>query len=58
MQVFGGESAVRVFWFPDKTVADDVLPFRNGPLRLRMRIEYSQYKRFGSETKVTFEEKD
>lgn len=43
-------------WFPTVTHADDVLPFRNGPLRLRMRIEYKNYKRFGAESKITFEE--
>ncbi|MBL8209529.1 MAG: hypothetical protein JNK87_02400 [Bryobacterales bacterium] len=43
-------------WFPDRTVADDVLEFRNGPLRIKMNIEYSQYKRFGAESKITFGE--
>jgi hypothetical protein len=43
-------------WFPSVTHADDVLPFRNGPLRLRMRIEYKNYKRFGAESKITYEE--
>ncbi len=43
-------------WFPDRTVADDVLEFRNGPLRIRMNIEYREYKRFGAESKITFGE--
>jgi hypothetical protein len=42
-------------WFPALTHADDTLPFRNGPLRLRMRIEYRDYKRFGAESTITFE---
>ncbi|MCP5117549.1 MAG: hypothetical protein GY953_42545 [bacterium] len=43
------------FWFPMFTYADDVLPFRTGPLRMRMRIEYSNYKRFAAESSITFE---
>jgi hypothetical protein len=43
-------------WFPSVTHADDDLPFKTGPLRLRMRIEYKNYKRFGVESKITFEE--
>lgn len=43
------------FWFPMLTVADDTLPFRNGPLRMRMRIEYLDYRRFGADTVIHFE---
>lgn len=43
-------------WFPSKTFGDDVLPFRNGPVRLRTSIDYSNYQRFGTESKVTFGE--
>lgn len=43
------------YWFPVVTHADDVLPFRTGPLRLRMRIEYANYKRFGSDSSIRFE---
>lgn len=42
-------------WFPALTLSDDTLPFRTGPLRLRMRIEYSDYKRFGAESTIRFE---
>jgi hypothetical protein len=42
-------------WFPIYTHADDTLPFRTGPLRLRMKIKYSGYKRFGAESTITFE---
>ena len=45
------------FWFPVLTFADDTLPFRTGPLRLKMTIRYKDYKRFGAESKITFEEK-
>jgi hypothetical protein len=43
------------FWFPALTVSDDVLPFRNGPLRQRMRIEYTAYQRFGADTTIQFD---
>jgi hypothetical protein len=42
-------------WFPALTYADDVLPFRTGPLRVKMTIRYSNYKRFGAESTVTFD---
>ncbi len=45
------------FWFPTLTFADDTLPFRAGPLRVKMTIRYKDYKRFGAESKITFEEK-
>jgi hypothetical protein len=41
--------------FPVHTHADDVLPFSSGPLRMRMTIRYSNYKRFGADSNVTFE---
>jgi hypothetical protein len=44
------------FWFPVLTVADDTLPFRNGPLRLRMRVEYANYQKFGSDTVIRFDQ--
>jgi hypothetical protein len=34
-------------WFPTYTYADDTLQFRTGPQRERLRISYSEYKRFG-----------
>jgi hypothetical protein len=37
-------------WFPVYTVADDTLQFRTGPQRIRLRIAYSNYKRFGAES--------
>jgi hypothetical protein len=42
-------------WFPVFTFADDVLPFRGGPQRERLRIRYTDYKRFGAESSVTFQ---
>jgi hypothetical protein len=43
------------FWFPSLTWADDVLPFRQGPLRMKLSIRYAGYKRFGADSSITFE---
>ena len=43
------------FWFPVTTYADDTLDFRTGPQRIRLVIQYSDYKKFGAESKVTFD---
>lgn len=40
-------------WFPIYTYADDTLQFRTGPQRERLRIAYSEYKRFGAESTFT-----
>ena len=40
-------------WFPIYTYADDTLQFRTGPQRERLRIAYSDYKRFGAESTFT-----
>jgi len=40
-------------WFPVYTLADDTLYFRNGPQRERLRIAYSNYRRFGAESTFT-----
>jgi hypothetical protein len=37
-------------WFPMSTYADDNLPFRSGPQRIRLRIAYTNYRRFGAES--------
>jgi hypothetical protein len=44
-------------WFPLYTYADDTLQFRTGPQRIRLRIRYEDYKRFGAESTITFEKK-
>jgi hypothetical protein len=41
------------YWFPAQTLADDTLWFRTGPQRVRLTIRYSNYKRFGAESKIT-----
>ena len=40
-------------WFPIYTYADDTLQFRTGPQRIRLRIAYTNYKRFGVESTFT-----
>jgi len=40
-------------WFPVLTYADDVLEFKSGPQRERLKIEYSNYKRFSAESVFT-----
>ena len=37
-------------WFPIYTYADDTLQFRTGPQRIRLRLGYSNYKKFGAES--------
>ncbi|MDQ1470017.1 MAG: hypothetical protein QOJ99_1497 [Bryobacterales bacterium] len=46
---------VNGFWFPSVTSADDTLHFRSGPIREKLTIRYNDYKKFGSESVVTFE---
>lgn len=41
-------------WFPIRTEGDDILPFPTGNQRVRVLIEYSDYKRFSAESTVTF----
>jgi len=40
-------------WFPVYTYADDTLQFRTGPQRIRLRIAYSNYQRFGAVSTFT-----
>ncbi len=43
------------YWFPIETYGDDTLPFRAGPLRMRLTILYSDYKRFTADSVIRFE---
>lgn len=45
------------FWFPVSTFGDDVLPFRNGPIRERLSIRYENYQRFRAESEVKYEDR-
>ncbi|HEY6271548.1 MAG TPA: hypothetical protein VIX19_06080 [Terriglobales bacterium] len=42
------------YWFPTYTRAEDVLHFRTGDVHMREIIKYTNYKRFGSTTKIVF----
>ncbi len=46
----------RKWMFPVETYADDTLFFRNWPQRIKIVIHYSDYKRFGAESTVTYGE--
>lgn len=43
------------YWFPTYTRADDTLHFASGDARLRYTIKYTNYKRYGSKSKITYE---
>ena len=42
-------------WFPVRTFGDDILPFPSGNQRVRIQIEYFDYKRFTATSTVTFD---
>ena len=42
------------FWFPAVTFSDDTLQFSSGPVRQRLKITYSGYQRFVSDTAIKF----
>jgi hypothetical protein len=42
------------YWFPVMTYGDDTLYFRGGAQRVRLSIRYSEYHRFGADSKITF----
>jgi hypothetical protein len=46
---------VNGFWFPSVTSADDTLYFRGGPIREKLVIRYEGYRKFGSDTTITFD---
>ncbi len=41
-------------WFPVLTWANDVLPFRTGPQRVRFTIKYEKYQRFSADVKIQY----
>jgi hypothetical protein len=42
------------FWFPVMTYGDDTLYFRGGGQRVRLTIRYTEYHRFGSDSKIIY----
>jgi len=43
------------YWFPTYTRAEDTLQFSLAPVKIREIIKYTNYQRFGSKTKITYE---
>jgi hypothetical protein len=46
------------YWFPTFTRADDTLHFSNQDVQIREIIKYTDYKKFGSNVKITYEGKE
>ena len=46
------------YWFPVYTKVDDVLHFSNGDIHIKQIVKYTDYKRFGSNVKITYEGQD
>jgi hypothetical protein len=43
------------YWFPTFTRVDDNLHFSIGDIHIRQIVKYTNYKRFGSKTRITYE---
>jgi hypothetical protein len=43
------------FWFPVMTYGDDTLQFSSGPQRVKLTIRYTDYHRFGADSKILYE---
>jgi hypothetical protein len=43
------------YWFPTYTLADDTLHFSNQDVRIKEIVKYQNYKRYGSNVKITYE---
>lgn len=43
------------YYFPVTTYGDDTLYFRGGAQRVRLTIQYSDYRRFGADSKITYD---
>ena len=46
------------YWFPTYTFAEDTLHFRDQDVKIREVIKYTDYRKFGSKTKITYEGKE
>ena len=46
------------YWFPVYTKVDDILHFSSGDVHVRQIVKYTDYKRFGSNVKITYEGQD
>ncbi|HLH07790.1 MAG TPA: hypothetical protein VKW78_11175 [Terriglobales bacterium] len=57
-QIDSQDGTGRKFWFPTFTKIDDTLHFSNGDVHVREIVKYENYKRFGSNVKITYEGQD
>jgi hypothetical protein len=48
------EQTDNVYWFPTYTRADDDLHFQSGDVHIRVIVRYTDYKRFGSKSRIVF----
>ncbi len=46
------------YWFPTFTKIDDDLHFSTGDVHIKQIVKYTNYKRFGSDVKITYEGQD
>jgi hypothetical protein len=46
------------YWFPTYTRVDDRLHFSTGDVHVRQIVKYTNYKRFGSQVRITYEGQD
>jgi hypothetical protein len=46
------------YWFPAYTKADDTLHFKLNDVHIREIVKYSDYKRFGSKVRITYQGKE
>jgi len=46
------------YWFPTYTRADDMLNFATGAIHIREIVKYENYKKFGSNVKITYDGKE
>jgi hypothetical protein len=43
------------YWFPTYTRADDTLRFNTGDVKIREIVKYTNYRKFGSNVKITYQ---
>lgn len=48
------EQVDNVYWFPTYTRADDELHFQSGDVHIRVIVRYTNYKRFGSNSRIVY----
>ena len=57
-QIDSQDGSGHKYWFPTYTKIDDNLHFSTGDIHVREIVKYSNYKRFGSNVKITYEGQD